>query len=84
MMSKPKKHRGKKRWKDLTPRARLGVMVTGALELALLVAAQRDISRRPAEQIRGSKLLWRAVSLVNFVGPGSYFIFGRRRAAAGP
>ena len=46
--------------------------------LTLLIAAQRDISRRPAEQIRGSKAVWRAVTLINFIGPGSYFAFGRK------
>jgi hypothetical protein len=49
------------------------------VQLSMLVAAQRDISRRPAEEIRGSKALWRAVTLINFIGPGSYFTFGVRR-----
>ena len=53
------------------------------VQLSLLVAAQRDITRRPAEQIRGSKAMWRMATLVNFVGPGSYFTFGvKRRPAA--
>ena len=54
----------------------------GAAQLALLAAAQRDISRRPAEQIRGPKALWRLATLVNFIGPGSYFAFGRKRLPA--
>jgi hypothetical protein len=69
----------KKSWKELTPAARFGTVAVGAVQLALLTAAQRDISRRPAEQIRGSKMLWRFATLVNFIGPGSYFAFGRRR-----
>ena len=47
-----------------------------------LLAAQRDISRRPAEQIRGSKALWRVATLVNFIGPASYFTFGVKRHPA--
>jgi len=49
------------------------------VRLGLLVAALVDIYRRPATQIRGRKRLWVAVSFVNFVGPISYFLFGRRR-----
>ena len=71
--------RKKKSWKELPPAARFGTIVVGAAQLAFLTAAQRDISRRPAEQIRGSKTLWRFATLINFIGPGSYFAFGRRR-----
>jgi hypothetical protein len=68
----------KKSWKEMPPLARFGTVLVGAVQLSLLVAAQRDISRRPAEQIRGSKAVWRMVTLINFVGPGSYFAFGRK------
>ncbi|WP_211877144.1 PLDc N-terminal domain-containing protein [Pseudarthrobacter albicanus] len=58
--------------------ARFGTVAAAIVQLVLLIAAQRDISRRPAEQIRGSKAVWRAVTLINFIGPGSYFAFGRK------
>ncbi|HEX8487049.1 MAG TPA: PLDc N-terminal domain-containing protein [Propionibacteriaceae bacterium] len=51
----------------------------GVVEVALLAAAQLDIRRRPAEQIKGTKRTWRLVSLVNLLGPLAYFVFGRRR-----
>jgi hypothetical protein len=70
--------RKKKSWKELSPMARFGTLAAATVQLALLIAAQRDISRRPAEQIRGSKAVWRAVTLINFIGPGSYFAFGRK------
>jgi hypothetical protein len=69
----------RKKWKDMPPQARVGAVVVGAIQLSLLLAAQRDISRRPADQIRGSKIMWRLVSFVNFIGPGSYFAFGRKK-----
>lgn len=69
----------RKKWKDMPPQARVGAVVVGAIQLSLLLAAQRDISRRPAEQIRGSKVMWRLVSFVNFIGPGGYFAFGRKK-----
>ncbi|MFF2317656.1 hypothetical protein ACFVTE_15470 [Arthrobacter sp. NPDC058097] len=68
----------KKSWKELPPAARIGTIVIGAAQLAFLTAAQRDLSRRPAEQIRGSKMFWRLATLINFVGPGCYFAFGRK------
>jgi len=68
----------KKSWKEMPPAARVGTVMAAIVQLSLLVAAQRDISRRPAEQIRGNKAVWRMVTLLNFVGPASYFAFGRK------
>ncbi|MEV8149811.1 PLDc N-terminal domain-containing protein [Arthrobacter sp. NPDC080073] len=72
----------KKTWKDMTPGQRMGVLVTGAGQMALLIAAQRSISKTPEAQIRGNKAIWRAASFINFFGPLSYFLFGRRRGTA--
>ena len=74
--------RKKKSWKDMTPGQRRVTIVAGVLEFALMLAAQRSISKTPAEQIRGSKVLWRAASFINFFGPVGYFLFGRRRTPA--
>ena len=68
-----------KRWSELGPGQRRGIVLSGAVQLALLIAALADIWRRPKEQIRGDKRLWAAVSFINFLGPISYFLFGRRR-----
>jgi hypothetical protein len=38
-----------------------------------------DIHRRPEEEIWCNKWLWTLASFVNFVGPISYFSFGRKR-----
>ena len=54
-------------------------MLSGTVQAALLIAALVDIWRRPEEGIRGDKRLWTAGSFVNFIGPISYFVFGRRR-----
>ena len=40
-----------------------------------------DIKRRPAEEIRGPKAMWRAAMAVNLIGPVSYFVVGRRRVS---
>jgi len=54
----------------------------GIVQFALLAVALVDIHCRPAEEIRGSRWLWSAVALVNFmgIGPIVYFAFGRKRA----
>jgi hypothetical protein len=72
----------KKRWSDLSPRNRRLIVVGGTLEATLKVAALVDLVRRPAEQVRGSKVRWAAaIVLINSVGlvPISYFAYGRRR-----
>jgi hypothetical protein len=68
-----------KRWSELSTRQQRGIMLSGTVQIALLIAALADIWRRPEEGIRGDKRLWTAVSFVNFIGPISYFVFGRRR-----
>ncbi len=52
-------------------------MLRGIIQLALLAAALADMYRRPAEEIRGTKWLWSAAALVNFmgIGPIAYFLF---------
>ena len=67
-----------KRWGDLSSTQRKAVVLSGVVQLGLLAAALADIYRRPAQEIRGDKRLWAVVAFVNFVGPVSYFLFGRR------
>ena len=69
-------------WPELTPRQRRAMMIRGGLQLGLLSVALTDLRTRPASRIRGPKVLWVIVSLVNYlgIGPVAYFLFGRRRA----
>jgi hypothetical protein len=71
-------------WKDLSPLARGRVMIMGVLQVALLIAALRDLRRRPAEAINGNKRLWTALVFINFIGPIAYFVFGRKRSTEQP
>jgi hypothetical protein len=66
-------------WKDLSSRQKTGILLGGAAQISLLAAALADIRRRSPDGIRGSKRLWTAAAFVNFVGPISYFLSGRRR-----
>ncbi len=67
-----------KRYHRLSPAARRAVWVLLAFEVVLIGVTQRDIQRRPADRIRGPKLLWRAVATQNVIGPAAYYGFGRR------
>lgn len=74
--------RSGKRWQDLDPGVRRLILVCGAFEAVLKVAALVDLARRPAAQVRGSKARWAvAIVLVNSVGavPLAYFRYGRRK-----
>jgi hypothetical protein len=81
--NKTRATRQKKTWKEMSPAGKAGTIFTAIVQVSLLVAAQRDISRRPAELINGPKAAWRAASFVNFIGPMGYFVFGRKRSASG-
>jgi hypothetical protein len=71
-----------KNWRDLSTREKAPLVLRRIVQFALLAAALVDMHRRPAEEINGSKWLWSAVALVNFmgIGPIVYFLLGRKRA----
>ena len=67
----------KKSWKDLSPGERAGSIATGLIQLTLAIIAWTDLAKRPERYVRGPKLVWAVAIAVNFVGPISYFLFGR-------
>ncbi|MCC3271987.1 PLD nuclease N-terminal domain-containing protein [Arthrobacter zhangbolii] len=70
----------KKKFKDLSTGQKRGLGVLTGLQFLLAGAALRDIRRRPATLIRGSRTLWMLACGINFAGPIAYFLFGRRTA----
>lgn len=69
----------KRKFKDLPAGGKIAVIVTVIAQLTLMVAALRDLHKRPAEQVKGPKPAWAAASLINFIGPIAYFALGRRK-----
>jgi hypothetical protein len=70
------------KWDELSTRRRRLIIVGAALDGALKIAALVDLARRPAGEVRGSKLCWAAaITLINSVGavPIAYLTYGRRR-----
>jgi hypothetical protein len=70
---------GKRRWKDLSPRARAAIIAAGVVQNSLLAATLVDLRRRPKRRIRGDKRVWTAAAFVSWIGPLSYFAYGRKR-----
>lgn len=68
-----------KKWNDLSTPAKIGVIVATVAELGAKIGVWRDLSRRPAEKVRGPKWMWVALSFVNGLGPGAYFTIGRKK-----
>jgi len=69
----------KKSFSDLSAPAKTGTVLLGIAQVAFAGLAFVDLAGRPADDIRGPKPVWIPVILVNWVGPASYFLFGRRR-----
>ena len=66
------------KWSELSPGQRYWVLALGSVELVLTVASLADLSRRPAEQVRGPKALGALAAFVQPVGPIAYLVLGRR------
>ena len=54
--------------------------VIGVVHVVVVALTWRDISARPADQIRGNKTFWRIFSALNMGNAALYWLFGRRRA----
>jgi hypothetical protein len=70
-----------RRWSELDPRLRQALMLAGAVEAGLKIAALIDLAQRPRREVRGSKRWWAvAIALVNSGGavPIAYLLRGRR------
>jgi hypothetical protein len=65
-------------WKELSPGRRVAVAILGCVQLGLAIAAWRDLARRSAAELNGSRRLWTAVIAINWIGPILYFTKGRR------
>jgi hypothetical protein len=53
--------------------------VIGIVHLAVTTLTWRDLRNRPADQVRGNKLMWRLLSGANTTGSAAYWLFGRKR-----
>jgi hypothetical protein len=77
-----RKRKRKKTWSELSPTTRAAIVAGGLAEVVVTSIALRDLVRRPAALVRGPKLLWGSLLLVQPIGSPLYLIAGRRAAAA--
>jgi hypothetical protein len=71
-----------KRWSELSPQAKVVIVVGAALDAGLRAWALRDLAAREAAAVKGPKFVWRgALGLLSTFGvaPAAYLLFGRRR-----
>lgn len=62
----------------LNPAVLAALVVLAAVEIGLFVWALLDWLKRPAEAIRGNRIVWLVVfALINTVGPVLYLTLGR-------
>jgi hypothetical protein len=68
----------KKKWSDLTPLQQRAVVVGGAFETILTVAALRDVAGRPRGEIYGPRTAWVLACFVQPIDPIAYFPLARK------
>ena len=68
-----------KSWSDMTPTQKKIVVVAGIAEVALTTWCAKDLKARPAELVRGPKLLWAPALSIQPFGPIAYLVWGRKR-----
>lgn len=68
----------KKRWSELGRGAKGAIIAAAIVQIALQIAALRDLSQRTPAQVNGPKKAWVAASFLNFLGPTAYFLRGRK------
>lgn len=66
-------------WNELSVVARWRIAILGLAQLAFQFVALRDLVKRPAAEVNGSKSAWAAASFINFIGPLAYLAFGRSK-----
>ncbi len=65
-------------WRELNPVQRAATVVLAAVQLALSVAAWRDLAKRSDAEVNGDRRLWTFIIAINWIGPVLYFRRGRR------
>ena len=68
----------RRRWQDRTSGQQRTIVAVGVASGFWQLAMLWDLSRRPVEQLHGSKRAWVLASFVRPVGQIAYYAWGRR------
>jgi hypothetical protein len=63
---------------------RIALVFLVLAEVGLAVLTWRDLRHRPADEIRGSKRLWRVISTINPGNSVAYWLVGRKYGRSRP
>jgi len=63
---------------------RIALVALVLAEAGLAALTWRDLRRRPAEEIRGSKRFWRVISTINPGNSVAYWLVGRKYGRSRP
>jgi hypothetical protein len=58
------------------------IAMLAAAHVAITAMTWRDLQRRSADEVRGSKNFWRVASALNTIGSLAYVLIGQKRPAA--
>lgn len=61
---------------NINPAARIALAAVGVVQIAFSALAFWNLFLQDARKVRGPKLAWVPVILVNWIGPAVYFLFG--------
>jgi Phospholipase_D-nuclease N-terminal len=78
------KDKNKRSWRDFSIVQKIGIILAGIVQFALLAWALVDLVRRPAVGVRWGKWIWLPIIFINFFGPITYFLLGRKRLPRAP
>ena len=70
----------KKSWAGLSAPQKIGIIVMGAIQVGLLVIGLWDVAHRKPEELRGDRRFWVGFMFVNWIGPLTYFVYGRKHS----
>ncbi|OBF18456.1 hypothetical protein [Mycobacterium sp. ACS4331] len=71
----------RKRWSELSPKAKVTIVAVAAIDAGLRAWALRDLAGRDAAHVNGPKWLWGgALGLLSSSGiaPAAYLLVGRK------
>jgi len=68
----------KKRWSDMSAAQKVGIIIGATIQFGLLAAGLWDLAHRAPEEVRGDRRFWAGFMFVNWIGPLTYFCYGRK------
>ena len=69
----------RKHWADLSSIQKISIVIGATIQFSLLIGGLWDVRHRKADEVRGDRRFWTGFMFVNWIGPLSYFLYGRKQ-----